>query len=350
MAEQFDLTTAAALLELQADGVLLTRGRAVAYMNPAARQQLGGDFIGAAVSKVLPACLVNLQSHSCAAAVTAGERFLNVTVSTAGLYRLYTLHRQQTPKPTANPGQELWTHLMNLRMLTQQLDAAATRGESAEGKALSARFIKLYFQLYRKLTNASTLACLDDGTLPFVPTEVDCVPALRAIEGAVAGLTEGQGITLQTELPEEPVCVNADGELLNRAFLNLLLNGLQHCAPGDALRLRLYASKDTVTIALSDQGPGVPAERMRDLLCPAERGGLSVVQGVVRLHGGSFLIENNPGGGTTARILLPRVLNPTSLHRSGDRELDLAKALLSGLADFLTPEQVQRLSAEAEFV
>ena len=32
MAEQFDLTTAAALLELQTEGVLLTRGRAVAYM------------------------------------------------------------------------------------------------------------------------------------------------------------------------------------------------------------------------------------------------------------------------------------------------------------------------------
>ncbi len=350
MAEQFDLTTAAALLELQADGVLLTRGRAVAYMNPAAQQQLGGDFTGAAVSKVLPACLVNLQSHSCAAAVTAGERFLTVTVRTAGLYRLYTLRRLPEPKPVSAPGQELWTHLMNLRMLTQQLDSAADRGGSAEGKELSARFTRLYYQLHRKLTNASTLSGLDDGTLPFVPAEVECVSALQSIRSALARLTEGQGIALETELPEEPVCVLADGELLNRALLNLLLNALQQCKAGDALKLRLHASKDTVTIALADAGPGLSAERLRDLLCPEERGGLSVVQGVVRLHGGSFLAENNPGGGTTARILLPRVLNPSSLHSGGDRELELAKALLSGLADFLTPEQVQRLSAEAEFV
>ncbi len=351
MAEQFDLGSMAALLQLQADGVILTRGRQIHFMNQSAKELLGGDFTGAQTAKVLPSFLTNLQSHACAAAVTMGQRLLTLTVSTVGVYRLYTLREPTVSAPMSPPAQELWTHLMNLRLLSQQLRAHMEIQGSAEGKALAAKFNRLYYQSHRKLTNDATLAGLDDGTLPYLPQPVNCAEAVRRIEGPLVRLMAEQGIELRTELPEEPVPAMADGELLNRALLNLLLNSLANCGAGDYVRLSLLTLSDHVLLTIHDSGCGIPAEKIRELLGSKKRGGFAVVQGIMGLHGGSLLVESDSGSGATVRLLLPKLQDLSLLQSpSAASRCDLNPILLTGLADFLTPEQTTRLEQTSEFV
>ena len=351
MAEQFDLASAAALLQLQADGVILTRGRQIAFMNRSAVELMNGDFTGAQTAKVLPAFLINLQSRCCAAAVTMGERLLTLTVSSVGIYRLYTLRAPQTFPAGGPVSQELWTDLMNLRLLSQQLREQMERLESAEGQTLTAMLTRVYHQIHRKLTNEATLTGLADGTMPFLPQPVNCADALRRIEDPLRKLTEEQGIELRTELPEELAAAMADSELLNRALLNLLLNSLASCKAGDFVRLSLKVLSDHILLTIHDSGSGIPAEKIGELLWSKKRGGFAVVQGVMGLHGGSFLIESDSGSGATVRLLLPKLKDAAALHSDPpEAERDVNPILLSGLADFLTPEQAARLEQTSEFV
>lgn len=103
---------------------------------------------------------------------------------------------------------------------------------------------------------------------------------------------------------------------LKRALTNLIDNALHY---GKRVDVRLDAADDAVSIAVEDDGPGIPlAERERALepfvrLDPA-RGrdtqgfglGLAIVQRVAALHGGQFALDSAPSGGLSARITLPR--------------------------------------------
>jgi len=70
---------------------------------------------------------------------------------------------------------------------------------------------------------------------------------------------------------------------------------------------------------VADDGPGIPADRLADVLEPfvridpsrnARPGslglGLSIVQDIVREHRGSLVLANAAQGGLVARIELPR--------------------------------------------
>jgi signal transduction histidine kinase len=103
---------------------------------------------------------------------------------------------------------------------------------------------------------------------------------------------------------------------LKRALTNLIDNA-QHY--GKRVDLRLEEGTDSVTIAVEDDGPGIPpADRIRALepfvrLDPARARdtqgfglGLAIVQRAVALHEGEFALGEAPAGGLSAQIVLPR--------------------------------------------
>ncbi len=104
---------------------------------------------------------------------------------------------------------------------------------------------------------------------------------------------------------------------LKRAMTNLVDNALHY---GKRIDLRLDAAPDRITIAVEDDGPGIPPDQRDRALEPfvrldPARGrdtqgfglGLAIVQRAVATHGGEFLLESSPSGGLSARIVLPRV-------------------------------------------
>src|SRR6516162_5033296 len=136
--------------------------------------------------------------------------------------------------------------------------------------------------------------------------------AVRLFEPQFTALGK-PAITTESFLSESLPEIDADPELLHRAFQNLVLNALDAMPAGGALTLRTSDSEDTVRIEVSDSGKGLTPEECSRLFTPyyttKQLGtglGLAIVQSVVSDHHGTISISSEEGRGATFRIDLPK--------------------------------------------
>lgn len=113
---------------------------------------------------------------------------------------------------------------------------------------------------------------------------------------------------LTEPLPE----IDADPDLLHRAFQNLVLNALDAMPAGGTLTLRTSENAGNVRIEVSDTGKGLTPEECSRLFTPyyttKQQGtglGLAIVQSVVSDHHGTISVSSDEGHGAKFRIELP---------------------------------------------
>lgn len=117
-----------------------------------------------------------------------------------------------------------------------------------------------------------------------------------------------------------PARVVAASEQLQQVVLNLMLNAKKAAeragqrGAGPAVRLRLSAADGKVRLEVSDEGPGIPPERLRTLLQPfqsKEPGGFGIglyeSKRIVESYRGTLRVESEPGHGTRVVVELPAV-------------------------------------------
>jgi len=139
----------------------------------------------------------------------------------------------------------------------------------------------------------------------------------EVVEEAVRFVTpelERRGISCRLQADDDLPNIQADRELLYRALLNILLNGIQAVEKEGSLFIvvtRGEAGKNGVKIAISDSGPGVPQELQEQIFKPfytdKSRGtglGLAIVKNIIESHQGKIEIISRPGQGTTFVIHL----------------------------------------------
>jgi two-component system, sensor histidine kinase len=122
----------------------------------------------------------------------------------------------------------------------------------------------------------------------------------------------------------ESLYVNGDSARLLQCVTNLLTNAAKYTDPAGKIRVELRGDEDVAVISVSDNGIGISAELLPsifDLFVQSSRSldrsdgglgiGLSVVQRLVRMHGGGVrAASDGPGRGATFEIRLPRVPAP----------------------------------------
>ena len=120
-------------------------------------------------------------------------------------------------------------------------------------------------------------------------------------------------ITPELFLTEPLPDVDADPDLLHRAFQNLVLNALDAMPAGGTLTLRTSEKDGNVRIEVADTGKGLTPEECSRLFTPyyttKSQGtglGLAIVQSVVSDHHGTISVTSDEGRGTTFRIDLPQ--------------------------------------------
>jgi signal transduction histidine kinase len=115
--------------------------------------------------------------------------------------------------------------------------------------------------------------------------------------------TEERQIRLR--LPDSPLLIKADEQLLRQALFNLLLNAVQAVAPGGQIEIALIAGDAReAALEVRDDGPGVPTGQRETIFKPyvtmRPKGaglGLAIVQQIVSAHGWEIAcLENRPRG------------------------------------------------------
>ncbi|MFF1309815.1 sensor histidine kinase [Streptomyces sp. NPDC058320] len=119
------------------------------------------------------------------------------------------------------------------------------------------------------------------------------------------------------DLPEEPVIVTGDAHRLQQAIGNLLANARTHTPPGSEVTITLDTDQAEASLAVSDNGPGIPeylqpevfgrfvrADHARSRSTGSTGLGLAIVHAVTTAHGGTVSLTSRPGR-TTFRLTLP---------------------------------------------
>ena len=138
----------------------------------------------------------------------------------------------------------------------------------------------------------------------------------RIVREAVR-LHEHEGVEVRVVESAKPVWVKGDGLLLSRAIHNLVLNACEASAREGVVEVCTVPSEAEGAVEVKDRGPGLaPAVRRRlfePYVSTKNRGsglGLSLVRDVALQHGGRITLEDREGGGTLARLVLPRLETP----------------------------------------
>lgn len=195
--------------------------------------------------------------------------------------------------------------------------------------------MKLNIQhLLRKMeTDDANAKDLAQKSLPSLIEQIDALARMANEFARFAKLPEpnfaklelngflGQATTLfdkdQTKIHFQPnsilIWVNADKDMLNQVFHNLLLNAKQATEniPEAQISIKAMVEEGNVEITIHDNGVGIDAEQQARIFTPyfttkssGSGIGLSVVRQIIEKHHGSIRFESIPGMGTTFYIRL----------------------------------------------
>jgi two-component system NtrC family sensor kinase len=159
--------------------------------------------------------------------------------------------------------------------------------------------------------------------------------SLNEVVRAVAELhgyhLAAQHIQLVLALVPDLHPVEGDLHELEQVLLNLVMNAQHAMAEAHGrgtLTIRTTNGEEVVRLAVEDDGPGIPPERLERIFEPffstkGEQGtglGLAIVRDLVKHHGGRIRVESQVGAGTRMVVELPRFRAPAA----PDPELDAA--------------------------
>jgi signal transduction histidine kinase len=129
-------------------------------------------------------------------------------------------------------------------------------------------------------------------------------------------------IALAPNLP----LLDIDRGRIIQVIVNLISNAAKYSPPQTEIRLEAHEASGFVQVTVTDQGVGIPPERIDQVFRPFNRGGaqsaakgaglgLAICKGIVEAHGGQIGLVSEPGVGTSVRVLLPAALR--RLHANG---------------------------------
>src|SRR6185503_1946969 len=161
-------------------------------------------------------------------------------------------------------------------------------------------------------------AGIDSGQRAFSLSPVAIAPMLHDIIESRHALLDSAGIRVEYDIADRLPPVLGDETALRHVFENLVANAIKYGEAGRWLGLRARVAGREVHVTVADRGIGInaaeqsrifePFYRAPDVIAARIQGtglGLSLVQRIVRAHGGNISVHSEPGAGSEFTVTLP---------------------------------------------
>ena len=186
----------------------------------------------------------------------------------------------------------------------QQDDLGRIR--SAQGRLLSL------------INDVLNFAKLEQGLISFEIRPLQVASVLKAVEPMIDTQLRVKEITFECDTCGSDLTVSADSQKLGQILLNLLSNAVKFTPVGGRIVMSAKREEATVLLSVSDNGPGIPPERLRAVFQPFVQVdstltrvhggsglGLSISRELAHGMGGTIAVQSKPGAGATFTVSLP---------------------------------------------
>lgn len=212
---------------------------------------------------------------------------------------------------------ELRTPLANLRAYAETL-TVSEQLDVEKQKDFCNTINSEATRLGRLIDDLLSISSMEVGSLTVNREDTDTERLLHEVVEKVTPQMNQKGLTFNTAFPEKWPTLHLDKDKLAAALVNLLGNAVKYTPSDGRVTLRVRLTEGAFVIEVEDTGAGISADelpkvfdkffRSADPRIQKESGsglGLSFVQEVVRMHGGTVNVESERGAGSKFSVSLP---------------------------------------------
>ena len=325
--------TQSAVIAVRADSILAALPANVRRNNSTAGVKFitGSESRGESLGENFPGLRVDLGSDG----ATPSRRWnsqrtfyflallLVLSVTSFGAYLLWLDVRRESrlaemrSQFVSSVSHELKTPLTAIRMFAETLRMGRSPDQHTQTEYLDT-IINESQRLTRLLNNVLDFSKIEQGKKNYHLAPTSLVEVIHTAARALEYPLAQQGFELRLDIEESLPVVNADGDALQQAILNLLTNAMKYSGTSREIDLRLQRQNGQAVIQVTDYGVGIAREEQAPIfenfyrvltpeskLIPGTGLGLTLVAHVAKAHGGSVEVQSAAGKGSTFSIHLP---------------------------------------------
>ena len=175
--------------------------------------------------------------------------------------------------------------------------------------------------MLRMVHNMLDVSRAEDASLALRLVRTDLSQLVKKTCALMARRAEEKRVRLSAVIPDAPLFLEVDTDLMRRVLENLIDNGARYTAAGGAITVSLFEEGSEIGLRIADEGPGIPAdqrERIFEKYAQLDRSvdraqqrfgrgiGLAFVKLAVQSHGGRIWVEDNVPAGARFELRFPR--------------------------------------------
>jgi PAS domain S-box-containing protein len=178
-------------------------------------------------------------------------------------------------------------------------------------------------RLVRLINDVLDLERMQSGSVKLEFKTVDLCDLIGQSVETMRPMAESAGVHIQSSA-ERCYC-QVDADRILQVFTNLFSNAIKFSPPGSTVTLSLSPGDEILSVAVSDQGRGIPDQNLEtifdrfqqvDASDSRQKGGtglgLAICRTILQQHGGRIWAEKNQPIGTTFRMVIPRSQVPNT--------------------------------------